>query len=98
MFHHQLKFFIHSAKNLQYILHIIHIKVMCPCKFSCACTLLKYADKMLTKSLEQRTVIRHICRAENTALIKILLFAKPERKYCRDLWGKISGLLGVSSY
>ena len=30
-------------------------------------------------------------------LTKILLFAKPERKYYRDPWGKISGLLGVSS-
>ena len=41
--------------------------------------------------------IGHICRAENTALTKILLFVKPDRKYYRDPWGKISGLLGVSS-
>ena len=26
-----------------------------------------------------------------------LLFAKPERRYYRDPWGRISGLLGVSS-
>ena len=41
--------------------------------------------------------IGHICRAENTALTKILLFAKPQRRYYRDPWGKISELLGISS-
>ena len=41
--------------------------------------------------------IGYICRTENTALTKILLFAKPERRYYRDPWGKISGLHGVSS-
>ena len=41
--------------------------------------------------------IGHICRAENTALTKILLFAKPQIRYYRDPWGKISELLGISS-
>ena len=41
--------------------------------------------------------IGHVCRAENTALTKILLFAMPERKYYRDPWIKIAELLGISS-
>ena len=41
--------------------------------------------------------VGHICREENTALTKILLFAKPERRFYRDPWGKIAELLGVSS-
>jgi len=38
----------------------------------------------------------HICRAENTAITKKLLFAKPSKKYYRDPWLKIADLLGVS--
>ena len=33
--------------------------------------------------------------AENTGRTKTLLFAKPERKYYRDLWAKISELHGL---
>ena len=40
--------------------------------------------------------IGHICRAENTSLTKIMLFAKPQRKHHRNPWIKIAELLGVS--
>ena len=41
--------------------------------------------------------IAHICRLPNTSIPKKLLFAKPSRKYSRDIWIKISELLGVSA-
>ena len=41
--------------------------------------------------------IGHICRAENTALTKKMMFAKATRGYYRDPWIKISSLLGVSA-
>ena len=40
--------------------------------------------------------IAHICRGENTTLKKIMLFAKPQKRYYRDPWIKIAELLGVS--
>ena len=59
------------------------------------------ATKLRTSSKQHHSqhlkYIGHLCRAENTALTKILFFAKSDRKYYRDPWGKISGLLGVSS-
>ena len=39
--------------------------------------------------------IGHICRGENTALTKKMMFAKATRGYYRDPWIKISSLLGV---
>ena len=40
--------------------------------------------------------IAHVCRAENSALTKRLLFATATKKYYRDPWLKISNILGVS--
>ena len=40
--------------------------------------------------------IGHVCRDENTSLTKIMLFAKPQRKFHRNPWIKIAELLGVS--
>ena len=40
--------------------------------------------------------IGHICRAENTSLTKIMLFARPQKRFYRNPWIKISELLGVS--
>ena len=40
--------------------------------------------------------IGHVCRAENTAIIKKMLFAKATKAYYRDPWIKISNLLGVT--
>jgi retron-type reverse transcriptase len=40
--------------------------------------------------------IAHVCRAENTALTKKLLFAKPTKRYYRDPWIKMSEILQVS--
>ena len=40
--------------------------------------------------------IAHACRAENTAITKKLLFAKPSKRFYRNPWLKIADLLGVS--
>ena len=40
--------------------------------------------------------IAHVCRAENTSLTKIMLFANPQRRFYRNPWIKIAELLGVS--
>ena len=37
--------------------------------------------------------IAYICRAENTAITK-MLFAKPCKKYCRDPWIKVPDRVG----
>ena len=41
--------------------------------------------------------IAHICRAENTAITKKMLFAKPTKRFYRDPWLKAADLLGVSA-
>ena len=40
--------------------------------------------------------IAHVCRAENTAITKKLLFAKPSKRLYRNPWLKIADLLGVT--
>lgn len=40
--------------------------------------------------------VAHVCRAENIAITKKGLFAKPMRKYYKDPWLKIAQLLGAS--
>ena len=40
--------------------------------------------------------IAHVCREDNGALTKILLIAKPSKKYYRDPWIKFAELLGLS--
>ena len=40
--------------------------------------------------------IAHVCRQENSSITKKLLFAKASKKYFRDPWLKIAGILGVS--
>ena len=40
--------------------------------------------------------IAHICRADNSAITKKVLFAKPSRRYYRDPWIKIGQLMGTS--
>ena len=39
----------------------------------------------------------HICRAENTAITKKMLFTKPTKRFYRDPWLKAADLLGVSA-
>ena len=41
--------------------------------------------------------IAHVCRAENTAITKKMLFAKPTKRFYRDPWLKAADLLGVSA-
>ena len=39
--------------------------------------------------------IAHVCRAENTDLTKVLMFAKATKRYYRDPWLKLSEILQV---
>ena len=41
--------------------------------------------------------IAHVCRSPNTSITKIMLFAKPTRRYYRDPWLKIANLLGITA-
>ena len=41
--------------------------------------------------------IAHVCRGPNTSITKIMLFAKPTRRYYRDPWLKIAELLGITA-
>ena len=41
--------------------------------------------------------VGHVCRAENSSLTKIMMFATPQRRFYRNPWIKISELLGVST-
>ena len=41
--------------------------------------------------------IAHICRAENTAITKKMLFTKPTKRFYRDPWLKAADLLGLSA-
>ena len=41
--------------------------------------------------------VGHVCRAENSSLTKIMMFARPQRRFYRNPWIKISELLGVST-
>ena len=38
----------------------------------------------------------HVCRAENTAITKVMMFAKATKVYYRDPWIKVANLLGVT--
>ena len=40
--------------------------------------------------------IAHVCRQENGSITKKILFAKASKKYFRDPWLQIAGILGVS--
>ena len=40
--------------------------------------------------------IGHVCRAENTAITKKIMFARSTKAYYRDPWIKISAMLGVT--
>ena len=41
--------------------------------------------------------IAHVCRGPNTSITKIMLFAKPTRRYYRNPWLKIAELLGITA-
>ena len=41
--------------------------------------------------------IAHVCRGPNTLITKIMLFAKPTRRYYRNPWLKIAELLGITA-
>ena len=41
--------------------------------------------------------IAHVCRSENNAITKRLLFAMAMKKYYRDPWLKIVDIFGVST-
>ena len=66
---------------------------------------LKYANSDVQKivnTLPLRDVVNcqylrytaHICRSSNNALLKKMMFMIPSKKYYRDPWIKIAGLLG----
>ena len=44
-------------EHIGFLCQLIHLTVLCLCKYSRVYTLSKYADKMLTKNLKPRTVI-----------------------------------------
>ena len=41
--------------------------------------------------------IARVCRGPNTSITKIMLFAKPTRRYYRNPWLKIAELLGITA-
>ena len=56
----------------------------------------KYAQSFELKiNAQYLKYIAHVCRAENNAITKKIMFAKATRDYYRDPWIKISKLLGV---
>ena len=59
-----------------------------------------YIDINVLSFLQIKRIMKsqcaHICRTENTAITKKVVFAKPSKKYCGDQWREIADLLGVS--
>ena len=47
-------------------------------------------------NLHHLRYIGHICRSENTAMVKKVFFATPICRYYRSPWLKITELLGIS--